>query len=506
MNDQKEVDDIMKRGSGILLHITSLPSPYGIGDFGSGAYRFADLLNRAGQSYWQVLPFTPTESAMGNSPYSSSSAFAGNKLLIDPEGLVKEGFLTEDDVGEIPAFSEKEVDFERAIGFKDELLGRAYDRFLERGTSSDYDEFCNRNTYWLPDYSLFSALKDNLEGKPWYLWTEGLRDREPSHIDNIRESLEFEIGRETFHQYLFYRQWRAVKGYCNERGIRIIGDIPMYVSYDSCDVWSNPQLFKLSEDGKPEYVAGVPPDYFSKTGQLWGNPVYRWETHGKDGYDWWLKRLSHNLGMFDMARIDHFRGFASYWEVKASERTAVNGRWVKGPGEDLFKAFSARFPSLPIIAEDLGVITDDVRELMDLFDLPGMNVLQFAFSKDLAVNRFAPHNHRKNSVVYTGTHDNNTLRGWFGREADMNVKQGLSGYVGEKVTRSNVHWKMIRLAMMSVADGAIIPMQDILGLGSDARMNQPGTATGNWKWRATLGELDSAPAKKMREMSIMFGR
>jgi len=550
MKDQEEVNDIMKRGSGILLHITSLPSPYGIGDFGSGAYRFADFLERAGQSYWQVLPFNPTETVMGNSPYSSSSAFAGNKLFIDPEGLVREGFLTRDDMGGVPAFGEKpffslglfppladphkekngekrnsgqparkkrrdglsflndekEVDFEKVASFKEDLLGRAYNGFLDTGGSTDYDEFCHMNTYWLDDFALFTALKDLFKDKTWNLWPEGLRDREPLDIGKMRETLKREIGREMFHQYLFHRQWSALKGYCNDRGIRIIGDIPMYVSYDSSDVWSHPWLFKLAEDKKPECVAGVPPDYFSKTGQRWGNPVYRWEAHGKDGYDWWLKRLTHNLGMFDMVRIDHFRGFAAYWEVKASERTAVNGTWVKGPGENLLNAFSRRFPSLPIIAEDLGVITDDVSELMDRFGFPGMSVLQFAFGKDLPLNRFAPHNHRKNSVVYTGTHDNNTIKGWFEREAGKDVKRRLSGYLGEKVTRGNVHWKTIRLAMMSVADGAVIPMQDLLGLGSDARMNRPGSARGNWKWRVTSGELDSAPAEALREMTIMYGR
>ena len=506
MKDQEEVNDNMKRGSGILLHITSLPSPYGIGDFGSGAYRFADFLERAGQSYWQVLPFNPTGTVMGNSPYSSSSAFAGNKLFIDPEGLVREGFLTRDDMGDVPAFGDKEVDFEKVANLKEDLLGRAYTRFLHTGGSTDYDEFCHMNTYWLDDFALFTALKDLFKEKTWNLWPEGLRDRDPLDIGKMRETLKREIGREMFHQYLFHREWSALKRYCNDRGIRIIGDMPMYVSYDSSDVWSHPWLFKLAEDKKPECVAGVPPDYFSKTGQRWGNPVYRWEAHGKDGYDWWLKRLTQILGMFDMVRVDHFRGFAAYWEVKASERTAVNGKWVKGPGEDLLNAFYRHFPSLPIIAEDLGVITDDVIELMDRFGLPGMSVLQFAFGKDLPLNRFAPHNHRKNSVVYTGTHDNNTLKGWFEREAEKDVKRRLSGYLGEKVTRGNVHWKMIRLAMMSVADGTIIPIQDLLGLGSDARMNRPGTTVGNWKWRVTSGELDSATAEALREMTIMYGR
>lgn len=498
--------DTMKRGCGILMHITSLPSPYGIGDFGRGAYLFADFLDRAGQSYWQVLPFTPTETVMGNSPYSSPSAFAGNGLLIDPEGLVNDGLLSRDDIGKIPAFDESNVDFGKVSEFKEELLGKAYARFAESGGHADHDEFCNRNAYWLDDFALFTALKDFHDGKMWCRWPEGLRNREPADMREVEEAHQERIGRVRFGQYIFYRQWWALKRYCCDRGIRIIGDIPMYVSYDSCDVWSNPHLFKLKRNGKPEYVAGVPPDYFSKTGQLWGNPVYRWEVHDKTGYDWWLKRLAHNLAMFDIVRIDHFRGFAAYWEVRNGERTAVNGRWVRGPGEDILHGFSRRFPALPIMAEDLGVITDDVRKLMDRFDLPGMNVLQFAFGKDLPVNRFAPHNHRKNSVVYTGTHDNNTMKGWFGREAGNDVKRSLSGYLGEKVTGRNVHLKMIRLAMMSVADAVVIPMQDILGLGSGARMNRPGKSRGNWRWRITPAELESAPAEALREMAVMYGR
>ena len=496
----------MKRGSGILMHITSLPAPYGIGDFGRGAYRFADFLDRACQSCWQVLPFTPTETVMGNSPYSSFSAFAGNKLFIDPEGLVTYGFLEEAEVGEVPAHDDKKVDFDSVVNFKEDLLGRAYRRFLETGGHPDYDGFYRINADWLDDFALFAALKDLFKEKAWNTWPEGLRDREPGEIERMRDTLKREIGREMFCQFLFHRQWSALKGYCNNRGIRVIGDIPMYVSYDSCDVWSHPWLFELTGDKRPECVAGVPPDYFSKTGQRWGNPVYRWEAHGKDGYDWWLKRMAHNLGMFDIVRIDHFRGFAAYWEVKASERTAVNGKWVKGPGEDLLNAFSRRFSTLPIIAEDLGVITDDVSELKDRFGVPGMNVLQFAFGDDLPLNRFAPHNHRKNSVVYTGTHDNDTLKGWFGKEAGEDVERRLSGYIGEKVTGDNVHWKMIRLAMMSVADAVVIPMQDILGLGSDSRMNRPGTARGNWRWRITSEQLDSAPADVLRDMTEMYGR
>jgi 4-alpha-glucanotransferase len=495
-----------QRGSGILLHFTSLPSPFGIGDFGPWAYRFADFLAETKQSYWQCLPLNPTEIVYGNSPYHSLSAFGFNPLLISPELLIQEGVLTKADLKPIPSFPQDRVDFEFTVPYKRGLLSLAYARFKKEGTHGDYKDYCWEQASWLDDFALFVALKEEFKGRPWNEWPEQLRDRHPNTLAPARDRLGERIQEQKFYQYLLFKQWSSLRKYCTARGIKIIGDVPIYVVYDSADVWMHPDLFNLDQEKKPLTVAGVPPDYFSKTGQLWGNPVYRWEVLQSTGYEWWMKRIHHNLNLFDVVRVDHFRGFMAYWEVPASETIAVNGRWVEAPGMDFFSRLSAAFPDLPIIAEDLGTITPDVWSIMEHFGFPGMKVLLFAFDESLPRNAYAPHNHTKNAVVYTGTHDNNTARAWFEKEADKATQERLSRYLGKAITRENVHRELIRLAMMSVADTTILPVQDLLGLGEWARMNRPAREKGNWQWRLMPEQLTGPVAKELLEMTEIYGR
>lgn len=495
------------RRSGILLHLTSLPSRYGIGDLGPGAYQFADFLTEAGQNIWQILPLTPTSPLSGNSPYTSPSAFAGNTLLISPDRLVEEGFLVPADLEGAPPFEDGRVDYDKSSEFKRSLLQKAFERFVrERPGDPAFSAFCVENSDWLDEVARFEALKERAGGAPWQTWPEPPRRQAAmERLPLGREPAERVLA-EKFFQYLFFRQWSAVRDYCRQRHIQIIGDVPIYVSYESADVWANPEIFQLDDDRRPTVVAGVPPDYFSSTGQLWGNPVYRWEVLKETGYDWWVRRMRHNLRLFDAIRLDHFRGFVGYWVVPASETTAVKGRWEPAPARDFFSVLAERLPSLPIIAEDLGVITPDVRKVMAEFGFPGMRVLQFAFTEDLPVNPYAPHNHTRNSVVFTGTHDNNTTRGWFRNELDEEGKRRLSDYLGRGVEDSAVHWELVRLAMMSVADTVVIPMQDLLGLGEEARMNVPSVARGNWGWRVLAEQLSSEVADRMTQLTRLFGR
>lgn len=496
-----------RRGSGILLPILSLPSPYGIGDFGPGAYKFADFLTETKQSFWQILPLTPTDPALGNVPYSSFSAFAGNKLLISPDLMLQEGLLKKADTKHIHSSPKNMVDYPKVIRYKENIFDRAHEHFkVERKNEQDYEKFCSENSNWLEDYSLFIVAKVHFKGQVWSEWPPEIRDRQPGALQELKEAFQDEIEREKFLQFLFFKQWFILKNYCNQKNIQIIGDIPIYVHYDSVDVWANPAIFKLNEEKKPLYVAGVPPDYFSKTGQLWGNPVYRWDVLKQNEYAWWIQRMAHTLKLYDWVRIDHFRGFAAYWEVPAGEKTAINGRWVPGPAEDFLSTLLKHFSNLPIIAEDLGVITDDVRELIHHFNLPGMRVLLFAFGEDLPTNPYAPHNHIKDCIVYTGTHDNNTIRGWFEKEATTEDRKRLSIYIGRQVSPKEVHWELIRLAMMSVANTAILPVQDILGLGEEARMNKPATTKGNFKWRLSPEQLTSSIARRLLEMTEIYGR
>ena len=495
-----------RRGSGILIHITSLPSPFGIGDMGPGAYRFVDFLTRTKQTFWQILPLNPIEPAYHYSPYQSSSAFACNPLLISPELMIEQGLLSGKEIEPIPQFPGEWVDYGKVALWKETLFDLAYERFLQKKDDYEYEKFCSQNSYWIEDYALFTALKAHFHGTVWSDWPRELRDRDPEALKSARNELSESIDRTRFLQYLFYNQWTSLKKYCNKNGIQVLGDMPIYVQYDSSDLWIHPQYFKLDHDKKPYVVAGVPPDYFSETGQLWGNPIYRWDVLKESGYDWWIQRMARNLDIFDLLRIDHFRGMVAYWEVPANEKMAINGKWVEAPAEEFFDALLKRFPYAPFVAEDLGFITPDVREVMHHFQFPGMKLLLFAFGDNMPVNPYIPHNVGRNSLIYTGTHDNNTARGWFEKEAGPEVKKRLFNYLGREITAEEVSWELVRLAMMSVANTAILPMQDILGLGREARMNLPSTTEGNWLWRLLTDQLTSSVESRLLEMTEIYGR
>jgi 4-alpha-glucanotransferase len=491
-----------RRKCGVLLHPTSLPGPGGIGSLGKECRWFIDMLCRAGQSLWQVLPLGPA--AYGNSPYSCYSAFAGNPLLIDLDALAAEG-----DIGAASMqsdFSAERVDFPGVENYKFTLLKYAADSFLT-GTSGDdarkqeFLQFCD-TTPWLNDYALFMAVKEAHHGKSWRQWPAGIARRSAEALDDYSASLSPAIGMHKYIQWQFFRQWQKVKAYANSNGIEIIGDIPIFIAYDSADVWANPRMFHLDEEGRPLVVAGVPPDYFSKTGQLWGNPLYNWETMAFHGFDWWVERLKFALDLYDQVRIDHFRGFEAYWEVPATEKTAVNGRWVKGPGEALFKALIDALGPLPLIAEDLGVITPDVEALRDRFGFPGMKILQFAFGSG-PDNSYLPHNIQRHSVIYPGTHDNDTSTGWFTLLPSKD-RQHVLDYLN--TGGGEIAWDLIRAALASVADTALIPIQDILALGSPARMNIPGSAEGNWTWRFKCEDLSDEVVKRLRHLTELYGR
>lgn len=495
-----------KRGSGILLHITSLPSPYGIGDLGPWAYKFADFLAEAKQSFWQILPLNPTDLYCDNSPYYSTSAFANNPLLISPEILIQDGFLNKEDVEPLPNCPKGKVDYARVASCKKKLFYLAYKRFKKTRNNNKYKNFCLKNEHWLEDFALFFSIKHHFRGKSWSEWPDEVRERQPKALQSLKEGLADEMEMAKFLQYIFFKQWFSLKDYCHQKKIQIFGDIPIYVIYDGVDVWTHPELFKLDKEKKPSAVAGVPPDYFSKTGQLWGNPVYNWNALKKKGYDWWFQRMKHNLQLFDLVRVDHFRGFVAYWEVPAGEKVATHGKWIQAPAMDFFNELTKRFPNLPIIAEDLGVITPDVIEVMQHFGFPGMKVLLFAFGEDLPNNPFIPHNLERNCVLYTGTHDNNTIQGWFEKELTAGDKNRLFKYLGRKVSVKELHWELIKLAMMSVANTVIFPMQDILGLGEKHRMNRPARKKGNWKWRLSPEQLTPEVAEKLMNMTEIYGR
>jgi len=495
-----------RRGSGILIHLTSLPSPFGIGDMGPGSFRFIDFLVQAKQSYWQILPLNPTDLVHGNSPYHSSSAFALNPLLISPELLAQDGLLEDGDFSSLPDFPEGRIDYRAVSAFKKKLFDRAYERFQRRKGSYEYERFCRENAYWLDDFVLFRALKFRFQGRVWNEWPQEIKERNPKVLESLESELNEVMEKEKFLQYLFFKQWNALRNYCHKKGIQIIGDLPIYVTYDSVDLWTHTELFKLDQNKRPRAVAGVPPDYFSATGQLWGNPVYQWEALKETGYRWWIQRIRHNLSLFDFIRIDHFRGFIAYWEVPAGEKNAKKGRWVKAPAMDFFHQLNKSFSCLPIIAEDLGVITPEVREVMNYFGFPGMKLLLFAFGEDLPTNPYILHNLERNCIAYTGTHDNNTVQGWYKNEAKKKEKERLFQYLGRKVPTEELHWEMIRLLMMSVANTVIFPMQDILGLGKEARMNRPATLKGNWQWRLLPDQLTSSLAERLRQMTEIYGR
>jgi len=499
------------RSSGILLHITSLPSRCGIGDLGPEAYRFVDFLAETGQRIWAILPLGPT--GYGDSPYQCFSAFAGNPLLISLEKLAEEGFLSPADL-EGADFPENVVEYERVVPFKLARLRTSFELFRTRASSrerGEFEAFCRENAWWLEDYALFMAVKEAHGGAVWTQWDPPIAHREPGALLWWRRELAKEIAIHMYVQFQFFRQWEALHAYCRQRGIWIMGDLPIYVAHDSADVWVHRDLFHLDAEGRPTVVAGVPPDYFSETGQLWGNPIYRWEVMAGSGYAWWIDRVRWMLRLVDIIRLDHFRGFEAYWEIPATEPTAVRGRWVKGPGEAFFEALERALGELPIVAENLGVITPEVEALRKRFGFPGMAVLQFAFGGDPRTSPFLPHNHERDLVVYTGTHDNNTIVGWWNEEESTlapeqarRERELARKYLD--LDHRPVHWAFIRAALGSVADLAIIPLQDVLGLGSEARMNRPGQPMGNWRWRFRREELTPDVRARLREVTWLYGR
>lgn len=493
----------MQRASGILLHPTSLPGPYGIGTLGKAATDFIDFLVIAKQKYWQILPLGPTGYA--DSPYQCYSAHAGNPNLIDLDILVSEGLLEASDLASFPIKDDGPVQFDAVQNARQPLLEKAFKSFSERADQlarTRYRNFIKEEYWWLNDYALFRAIKSFFGGLPWYQWDENARKREPETLKKLQSDLHSDIEFHKFTQHLFFRQWSNVKNYAHKKKISIIGDIPLYISLDSSDAWANPSIFEFGDDGLPLRVGGVPPDYFSETGQLWGNPLYRWTDNKEAVYKWWIDRIRTNLALADIIRIDHFRGFAAYWAVPYGEKTAIKGEWIPGPGKDFFDAMKQEFGTLPIIAEDLGVITPDVEELRDGFAFPGMKILQFAFDSAEA-NDYLPHNYTRNFIVYTGTHDNDTVRGWFDKASSADRKMALQ-YMNTKGT--DLHWDFIRLAWSSVANTAIVPMQDLLGLDTSGRMNLPGTTVNNWMWRAKAHDFTPMLAEKLAEITLLFER
>jgi len=490
------------RASGILLHPTSLPGRFGAGDLGEDAYRFVDWLKSAGQTYWQVLPLG--EIGPGHSPYMSKSAFAGNVLLIDLHELAKYGWLDQSDLEPLPEFSSDRIDFSLMHPFRMERLRRASNIFfsLNNEMHHEFKEFCNDEKDWLEDYALFMAIAEHYNQQEWSLWPAELVRRDDQALSRAKKEYAEEISFWKFCQWRFAHQWFRLKEYANSHGIWIIGDVPIFVAYQCADVWAHQELFKLDENGRPLVVAGVPPDYFSETGQLWGNPVYRWENHEKTGFAWWVARMRHALHHTDLVRVDHFRGFAAYWEIPADAPNAIDGKWVPVPGDKLLHALQQSFPYLPIIAEDLGVITPDVVELRDKFGLPGMRVLHFAFAEGES-NLFLPHHYIPNTVAYTGTHDNDTTLGWWSTLSD---KEKIFAQQYLNSDGQDIQWDMMRVLSGSVANTVIFPMQDVLGLSGEHRMNFPGHPAGNWKWRFSWAQIKQEYTLELARMSAEYKR
>ena len=502
------------RSSGILLHPTSLPGFYGIGELGPEAHAFADYLRECGQRIWQVLPLGPT--GYGDSPYQCFSAFAGNPMLISIDRLVEHGYLDALDLGDKPEFPADAVDFGSVIAWKRPLLRRAFENFRRSapGDRQQFDAFCKRHSSWLDEFALFMAAKDAHDLVIWTEWERELALREPAAMQRAREQLRDDIECNKFIQFEFERQWCDLKAHCTRNDIRILGDMPIYVALDSADVWANRDLFELQEDGRPRVVAGVPPDYFSATGQLWGNPIYSWQAHAKTGYAWWIARFRRVLEMVDMIRLDHFRGFEAYYEIPAGETTAVKGSWVKGPGAALFAAVRTAMGDLPIVAENLGVITPEVEALRNQFGFPGMAILQFAFGNDPQAPDFKPHNYPHHLVAYTGTHDNDTVVGWWNSkpgagsirsEADVEKEMAYARHY-LNTDGHDINLVMIRTLMASVADTVLFPLQDVLGVGSEGRMNLPGSSSGNWRWRFREPQLKAGISSRLKEWASTYER
>ncbi len=489
------------RTSGVLMAISSLPSPYGIGTMGKSARKFVDFLKKGGQKYWQILPICPT--SYGDSPYQSFSSFAGNPYFIDLEYLCKDKLLTKKECESFPwGGSEQYVDYGTIYESRNALLRKAYERF-KQDIPQDFWDFCGREAYWLEDYSLFMAVKDANGGAAWSTWPYEIKNRHWDAIDRARGTYWDQMQYYKMLQYLFFKQWWELKAYANENGIDIIGDVPIYVSGDSCDVWAHPEQFYLDEERNPIDVAGCPPDAFSADGQLWGNPLFRWDAMRNDGYAWWTSRIAAMANLYNIVRIDHFRGFDSYYAIPAKDNTAKNGEWRQGPGMDLFRVLEQKLGKLPIIVEDLGFLTPSVHQLLKDSGFPGMKVIQFAFDSREGSD-YLPHTYPKNCVVYTGTHDNETTMGWFKTAPKESIKYAIE-YLN-LTKEEGYNWGMMRAAWSSVADMAIVPMQDLLGLGSEARMNEPSTLGKNWKWRATADQIDNKLAKKLYKYTEMYGR
>lgn len=496
----------MNRSAGILLSITSLASEYGIGCFSKNAYEFVDWLKEAGQTYWQILPLGPT--SFGDSPYQSFSTYAGNPYFISLEALIKEGLLTEEECSQVDfGDNETEVDYEKIYNGRYKLLRKAYER-SNISQNPEYSEYMQKNNWWLSDYALFMAVKDRFAGKPWTQWAEDIRLRWGNAMEYYRQELYFDIEFQQYLQFTFYKQWMSLKQYANERGIKIIGDIPIYVAMDSADTWAHPELFQLDQDNVPVAVAGCPPDGFSATGQLWGNPLYRWDYHNWTGFDWWMKRLAHCFELYDVVRIDHFRGFDEYFSIPYGAETAIDGHWEKGPGAALFWKMREVLGDREVIAEDLGYMTDSVRQLVKDSGFPGMKVLEFAFdSRDSGcANDYLPHNYTEKCVAYTGTHDNETITGWL-QSITQEERQMVRDYLCDHYTPDKeLYRSLVALVLQSKADMAIIPMQDYLGRGNETRMNQPSTVGINWKWRLKPEDLSEELKNQIYDMTKRYGR
>lgn len=504
MDSKKPFD---KRSAGILLHITSLPSAYGIGDIGPEAHKFVDFLHQAKQTYWQLLPLTPIEKSQGYSPYSANSSVACSALLISPEKLMDDGLLSATDLDKAAVKNSGKVNFEEAEIIKGKLLKKAYGNFQRKKKDvGSFESFVRKEASWLNDFALYTALKQQFKSKPWYQWPDEFKFRKAGAIKKAREDLKDTIEFIKWQQFIFIKQWAELKAHCEKFNIQLFGDLPFYVSYDAADVWSHPDIFSLDENLNAKGIAGVPPDYFNADGQLWGMPVFNWKVLKQTRYDWWIQRLKKNVELFDVVRLDHFRAFADYWDVPASEKTAKNGQWKRGPGADFFNTVKKELGHLPFIAEDLGDINEPVYALRDKYKLPGMKILQFAFSDNVGQSSYIPHNYTGNFIVYSGTHDNNTTRGWYRKDIGKTEKKNINDYLGKKVNENTIHIELSRLAYASVANIAIIPMQDVLGLDETARINTPASVKNNWIWRLRNNQISKDIANELAGWVTLFNR
>ena len=494
---------LLNRACGILLPVPSLPGGFGAGDLGKPAHDFVDFLSRSGQTIWQVLPLTVTDGALGNSPYSSPSAFAGTPLCISPDDLVTRGLLLRDELSGHPAFPEDRIDYGPARAFREEILRIAFSRF---SPGEEYGAFLREQEHWLEDYVLFTALKGIYKGTPWNGWPEKIRGRDETALREAAGDLRGELDYLRFVQYIFFSQMKSLRAKCREAGVELIGDLPIYVNYDSADVWSRQSFFCLGGDLLPTEVAGVPPDYYSETGQLWGNPLYNWDTLKKNGFSWWIRRLRHSLSLFDTVRIDHFRGLLAYWAIPFGDKTAERGTWRPVPSADFFNAVRKELPSPPFLAENLGVITPDVTEAMESMGFPGMAVALFAFGGGMRDNPHIPHNYRRELTAYTGTHDNNTIEGWYSEDASEDERRTFRKYTGRSADGESAADAVIRLVLSSVAERAVVPLQDYLGLGSEGRMNTPSVPSGNWEWKARQEHLSGELSGRMANLAAIYGR